>query len=807
MKNLKLLAALLALAIGLVGCGNGSSTPSSKPENRLDGDNMIASNTQKQEYEEPEDVAYMRLLAGEDEYRACVLYLGGSYEITTDVQQVLDSQTDLRELWGFVYDIPQDHWVVAPDGGCDLYCIFPQDPDSTLFVYETSLTDDAENPLQRGKQLYYSEDGQPILLLCNISDIVPNTEVELYPSTGEELVFSPFLSGENGHVLPAHGCRDRGRPAAPDRQLHHPLSGAERGGGRAVLPRRHPGGALPVQSGVVRHLYRGGRLPLRRYAGGRGHPCPEVLSGGRRELHEPGQYCLLCAAGGHGLTAADPHREECTMKQTKKITILHSNDLHGDFLAEQVDEKLVGGVSMLSGYIEKVRAEQPNTIYVIAGDMFRGSVIDSEYKGLSTIEIMNALAPDVVTIGNHEVDYGIAHLLFIEKCARFPIINANLYIKNTSTRLFTPYKILRMDGMNILFIGIITQDVINQTKSESLVGSFVDTAAAAAEVGKICNAHNSIDIDFTVLLTHIGFEEDRHLARQLDPAWGVDLIIGGHSHTYLEHEVEENGVIIAQAGTGTDQIGRFDIIVDTDNNCIDSYTWRTVPICAETCPRNPAMEQVLQRFTSQVDEKYSHIVGRFRRELTHPQRTRETELGNLFADIFTRSLGIDVMLIGSGSIRAEKLGPIVTYGDLIEGFPYDDGVFMFKVTGQQLRQMLHYMLREEAYTGHTEFYQLPSTLRLRYDRAKGDFDYFTYCGKEVGKEIGDDALFTVGLQNYHFKNIESFFNISYDTICKIQKPRSVATSCQDILMEYFREHEMLDAAVDGRMTILPPAGQ
>lgn len=103
------------------------------------------------------------------------------------------------------------------------------------------------------------------------------------------------------------------------------------------------------------------------------------------------------------------------MKHTKKITILHSNDLHGDFLAEQVDEKLVGGVSMLSGYIEKVRAEEPNTIYAIAGDMFRGSVIDSEYKGLSTIEIMNALAPDIVTIGNHEVDYGIAHLLFIEK--------------------------------------------------------------------------------------------------------------------------------------------------------------------------------------------------------------------------------------------------------------------------------------------------------------------------------------------------------------------------------------------------------
>ena len=151
MKNLKLLAALLALAIGLAGCGGGSS--SSAPENMLDGDGMIASVPSKQESTEPEDVTYMRFLAGEAGYRVCVLYLGGSYEITTDVQQVLDSQTDLRDLWGFVYDIPQDHWVVAPDGGCDLYCIFPQDPDATLFVYETSLTDDAENPLQRGKRL------------------------------------------------------------------------------------------------------------------------------------------------------------------------------------------------------------------------------------------------------------------------------------------------------------------------------------------------------------------------------------------------------------------------------------------------------------------------------------------------------------------------------------------------------------------------------------------------------------------------------------------------------------------------------
>lgn len=92
------------------------------------------------------------------------------------------------------------------------------------------------------------------------------------------------------------------------------------------------------------------------------------------------------------------------MENIKKLTILHSNDLHGDFLAERIDEKLIGGVSMLSGYVGKVRREEKNTIYCIAGDMFRGSVIDSEFRGISTIEIMNMLSPDVVTIGNHEID-------------------------------------------------------------------------------------------------------------------------------------------------------------------------------------------------------------------------------------------------------------------------------------------------------------------------------------------------------------------------------------------------------------------
>ncbi len=89
--------------------------------------------------------------------------------------------------------------------------------------------------------------------------------------------------------------------------------------------------------------------------------------------------------------------------------------MHGDFFTDdQKDrDKMIRGLSLLSDYINKVRKEERDVLYVISGDMVQGSIIDSEYKGCSTIEIMNYLAPDVVALGNQEFDYGLPHLLFL----------------------------------------------------------------------------------------------------------------------------------------------------------------------------------------------------------------------------------------------------------------------------------------------------------------------------------------------------------------------------------------------------------
>lgn len=484
-------------------------------------------------------------------------------------------------------------------------------------------------------------------------------------------------------------------------------------------------------------------------------------------------------------------------KNIKQLTLLHSNDMHGDFFAEEVDESLIGGVSMLSGYLNKVRAEEKNVLYAIAGDLFRGSVIDSEFKGVSTIDIANALGPDVVSVGNHEVDYGLAHLLFLEKCARFPFVTANVYLKNNNVRLFKPYKIMHVDGMKIMFIGIVTEEVLNLVKKDPLLATLIDTADAAAEVKKIINAHASIDIDLTVLLTHIGYEEDVKLAKMLNPECGVDLIIGGHSHTLLEEPTVVNGIPIVQVGMGTDRIGRFDLNIDTDNNCIDSYTWSTIPITSENCPKDSQMEKILRRYKKVVDKKYSRVLSRFSGALTHPDRKRETALGNFFADATKQKTGVDISFVASGGIRSEQLGPIVTLEDLTACYPFSEELYMVNIDGKMLNRIFEHLLREQSEGAHTEFYQINKECRVVYSKSEKKVTSLTYCGREVK----DEDIFKLSVVNYHFLNFTDFFGVKIEDTYKYGKPRIIASSDFEIVEEYLNENQRFATGVDGRITI------
>ena len=208
MKAMRTFAALLALAFSLAGCGAVDGAPvRPAPGSAGRGSSTAASGADSAE---PEQLAAMRQLAGENGDLAGVLYLGSVPERTTDVHAVLDSLPE--QPWQFVTDIPADRWVAAPGGGRELYCIFAVRKEDTLFVYEKQ---DPQYPNETGKELYGRQGGQPILLLCNGTPDTPDITAVVYCTTGRALDWSPRLSAGTGSPEPVEGVDDFSQHPTP----------------------------------------------------------------------------------------------------------------------------------------------------------------------------------------------------------------------------------------------------------------------------------------------------------------------------------------------------------------------------------------------------------------------------------------------------------------------------------------------------------------------------------------------------------------------------------------------------------------
>jgi 5'-nucleotidase len=187
-----------------------------------------------------------------------------------------------------------------------------------------------------------------------------------------------------------------------------------------------------------------------------------------------------------------------------------------------------------------------------------------------------------------------------------------------------------------------------------------------------------------------------------------------------------------------------------------------------------------------------------KRQLTHPSWYQETELGGLLADILQDSLRLDIMLIGSGSIRVPELGPIVLLSNLTECLPYDDAAIALWVTGRQLKKMILHMLRDEVWDGsHCEFFQFSEGVRVVYSKQHHAFKEFSLHGAA----IEDDKIYKIGLQYYFYLNMKDFFSITQEEVAEIGKPRQVATSCREVLEEYLSCHQNLDHHISGRLLL------
>jgi 5'-nucleotidase len=261
---------------------------------------------------------------------------------------------------------------------------------------------------------------------------------------------------------------------------------------------------------------------------------------------------------------------------TTHLTVLHTNDVHSyidPFPANHPKNPNMGGVARRAALIESIRNENPNVLLLDAGDIFQGTPYFNYYGGELEFKLMSMMKYDLATIGNHDFDNGIEGLYKQLPNAEFEFVSANYDFKNTIMDGYVkPYKILDKNGIKVGIFGLgIKLDGLVDKKNyrETIYNSPLEVAQDMSRILK--HEHKC---DLVICLSHIGYkykdEPDKISDTKLAGLTkNIDLIIGGHTHTFLEKptvlkNTEGNDVLVNQVGCYGINLGRIDFYFDND---------------------------------------------------------------------------------------------------------------------------------------------------------------------------------------------------------------------------------------------------
>ena len=262
--------------------------------------------------------------------------------------------------------------------------------------------------------------------------------------------------------------------------------------------------------------------------------------------------------------------------ETKKITILHTNDVHSHidpFPADHPRNANMGGAARRAALIENIRKEEENVLLLDAGDIFQGTPYFNYYGGELEFKLMSMMQYDLATMGNHDFDNGIDGFYAQLPHAEFEFVSANYDFKNTVlNEIVKPYKIFNKDGIKIGIFGLgVELDGLVDKKlyKETIYNNPVEIAQDMTRILK-----EEQKCDLVICLSHLGYSyknepykvSDLELAKKTK---NIDLIIGGHTHTFLEKPVVEKNsegkdVLINQVGCYGINLGKIDFYFSKD---------------------------------------------------------------------------------------------------------------------------------------------------------------------------------------------------------------------------------------------------
>jgi 5'-nucleotidase len=263
---------------------------------------------------------------------------------------------------------------------------------------------------------------------------------------------------------------------------------------------------------------------------------------------------------------------ESNNNKNKKITILHTNDTHSNidpFPDNHAKYPGKGGVSRRFELINDIRKSEGNVLLLDAGDIFQGTPYFNKFGGVLEMKVMSELGYDAATMGNHDFDGGMDGFLKAKQFAKFPFLCSNYDFKNTildqQTQLNTIFERggikVGVFGIGIELKGLVPDSKYGEAKHLNAIEIANDQASFLKKKG----------CDLIICLSHLGYEyptdkiSDRILARNTK---NIHLIIGGHTHTFLDKPTEEknlegNSVLINQVGWGGINLGRIDFEIES----------------------------------------------------------------------------------------------------------------------------------------------------------------------------------------------------------------------------------------------------
>jgi len=448
----------------------------------------------------------------------------------------------------------------------------------------------------------------------------------------------------------------------------------------------------------------------------------------------------------------------------------------------------------LAAEVNRLREECP-TLLLAAGDMIQGHPWANLFEGRSTIEVLNAMQVSAMVLGNHEFDFGQEALKKRSEEARFPILAANV----KGLKGIRPYMITEAGGLRIAVIGVVTENTPTATHPKNVKGlSFTSPITAVREVLRGLAPKP----DLLIILSHLGFPADQRLAKAVP---GIQVIVGGHTHTRIETPVQADETLIVQAWEHGKVLGLLDLTVR--NGKVLDYEGRLIPIQQESIKPDPRITKIVENYNLKAKTILEEVIGEALVDLqAQGSRMQETNLGNFVADILREETKADAALINGGGLRDDILKGPIRGRDLLSVLPFRNFPLSFKVKGHELKAILEHGFSN--LSGGAGGYPQVSGMRVTYNPTAP-------VGERVNglwvkdKPVEPEAWYTLATYDFLASGGDGY-SIIADLISlkdgyPVKNPRLVffesGRDIREITEAYIRTQKKVSAQIEGRIRI------